>query len=394
MTKLAKITKVLSTAITAVLLTVFICTVGVVTVIENSDTLFSDKSEATGLKNLVVKTFNENFVNFDRFLSLYSTTQRLLGTSVYDDAGYKYLIRDSENNFHFNTVRNSAAPYADAIAELNGTLKQADIPFLYLQAPVKEIGGYTKYPLGIDYYSDDNAADMIGQLKERGVDYLSLSEKFAHEKVDPGTMFYRTDHHWTTQTAFAAFGYAVSYLNENYGLSLDTAPCNQEKWLSETQPESFLGSIGRRVGQESTGLDDYTFLEPDFETSYKVYNPNNSKTVPTWEGTFRDVFVREHVLYSEDVAANRYASYFEFDFSHLIIYNQLIDSGEHILIIKDSFALPFTAFLSTSASRIDMIDLRGFEGSVTDYILEISPDMVIMLYSGSSFSDVMYQFTD
>ena len=394
MIKLAKITKALSTAITAVLLITFICTVGVMTVIENSDTLFSEKSDETDIKTLVVDTFNENFVSFDRFLSLYSTTQRLLGTSVYDDAGYKYVIRDSENNFHLNTVRNSAAPYADAIAELSGTLAKADIPFLYLQAPVKEMPHYTKYPLGIDYYSDDNAADMIEQLEKRGVDHLSLSEKFADEKVAPSTMFYRTDHHWTTETAFTAFGYAVSYLNENYGLSLDAESCNPEKWISETQPKSFLGSIGRRVGQESTGLDDYTFLEPSFETSYQVYNPNNSKTHPTWEGTFHDVFVREHVLHSENVEANRYASYFEFDFSHLIIYNQLLDNDEHILIIKDSFALPFTAFLSTTASRIDMIDLRGFEGSVTDYILEISPDIVVMLYSGSSFADIMYQFTD
>ncbi|MBQ8551398.1 MAG: hypothetical protein IJ428_01135 [Clostridia bacterium] len=392
MTKLSKITKTLSTASVTVILLAFIVTVGVLTVSKNRDTLFSPDPSTGDVKTRIVTAFDENIVGFDRFLSVYSTAQHLLGTSVYDDAGYTYLIRDSENNLHFNTVHADAAPYADAVAELNNVLLTENIPFLYIQAPTKEIDGYTKYPLGIDYATVDNAADMVKELTERGVNMIDLSEVFANNGTDPATMFYRTDHHWTTETAFDAFGYVVSYLNENYGLSLDMSLCERENWLSESQPQSFLGSIGRRIGKEAAGLDDYTFLEPNFETSYYVYYPPISEIYPNWAGTFRDAFVREGVLYSEDVNANRYASYFEFDYGHLIIENLLDDNELHIAVVKDSFALPFTAFLSTAAAKIDMIDLREFEGSVTEYLVETSPDIVLMLYSGGSFSDVMYEF--
>ncbi len=105
--------------------------------------------------------------------------------------------------------------------------------------------------------------------------------------------------------------------------------------------------------------------------------------------------VRDSLLYSEDVSANRYASYFQYDYGELIIENRLADNDLHIAIIKDSFALPFTAFLSTAVWKIDMIDLREFEGSVTQHLMETKPDLVIMMYTNSSFNDpAIYAFHD
>ncbi|MBQ7982482.1 MAG: hypothetical protein IJ302_02855, partial [Clostridia bacterium] len=98
--------------------------------------------------------------------------------------------------------------------------------------------------------------------------------------------------------------------------------------------------------------------------------------------------------YAEDVAANRYAVYFQYDYGELIIENLSAGNDLHIAIIKDSFALPFTAFLSTAVGNIDMIDLREFEGSVTQHLLDTQPDLVLMLYSGGSFNAAMYQFEE
>ena len=148
------------------------------------------------------------------------------------------------------------------------------------------------------------------------------------------------------------------------------------------------------IHAELAGLDDYTYLEPAFETDYQVYYPPSSTEVPYWTGSFHHTMVRDSLLYSEDVTANRYASYFQYDYGELIIENMRADNDLHITVIKDSFALPFTAFLSTAVHKIDMIDLREFDGSVTEHLLSTSPDLVIMLYGNGSFSDVMYQFWD
>ena len=66
----------------------------------------------------------------------------------------------------------------------------------------------------------------------------------------------------------------------------------------------------------------------------------------------------------------------------------------HVVIVKDSFALPFTAFFSTTVRKTTMIDLREFDGSVTEYLQSLHPDLVIMLYGNGSFSPTMYQFHD
>ena len=79
----------------------------------------------------------------------------------------------------------------------------------------------------------------------------------------------------------------------------------------------------------------------------------------------------------------------------LIIENTLSPNDLHIAIIKDSFALPYTAFLSTAVGTIDMIDLREFEGSAAEHLVQTNPDLVIVMYANSSFSEPkMYEFFD
>ena len=50
--------------------------------------------------------------------------------------------------------------------------------------------------------------------------------------------------------------------------------------------------------------------------------------------------------------------------------------------------------MSTAVHKITMIDLRGFEGSVADYMTELQPDLVIVMYGNGSFTKSMYEFFD
>ena len=399
-TEFTRFTSRLASTVTAVAALGIMAAIGTATVLQNQTALFSPTAddvtgEIPSLKTRLTEAFDEGIFGFSDFLWFYGKTQKLFGASVYEDAGVGYLIRDSKDFFHYNTLPADAAPYASAVADLRDTLADADIPFLYLQSPSKEIDGYTDFPPGIEYASTGNAADMRDALRAHGVEVLSFIEKFAENNIPPETQFYRTDHHWTTETAFEAFRIVLPYLNERFGWSLNTALCDSHQWQALYQPQSFLGSIGRRVGEELAGLDDYTFLEPQFETAYNIYYPPSSTEVPYWTGNFHQTIVRDSLLYSEDVSANRYASYFQYDYGELIIENLSADNDLHIAILKDSFALPFTAFLSTAVGKIDMIDLREFTGSVTEHLLTTQPDLVIMMYSNSSFNEkAIYAFHD
>ena len=60
-------------------------------------------------------------------------------------------------------------------------------------------------------------------------------------------------------------------------------------------------------------------------------------------------------------------------------------SDKKVLVIQDSYGLPFSSFLSLRVKELRTIDLRHFEGKEIEYIKEYKPDIVLMIYNPSSF---------
>ena len=76
---------------------------------------------------------------------------------------------------------------------------------------------------------------------------------------------------------------------------------------------------------------------------------------------------------------------------YLRTVNNLIDNDLKILVIKDSYALPVVAFLSTCIKTVDMVDLRDTPKADLSIILNHNQyDMVIMMYNTEVFNDVMF----
>ena len=63
-----------------------------------------------------------------------------------------------------------------------------------------------------------------------------------------------------------------------------------------------------------------------------------------------------------------------------------------ILMLKDSFSVPVSAYLSLVASDVYTSDMRWPEVSFTQLIQDIEPDIVIVAYSQSMLRDASYQF--
>ena len=98
---------------------------------------------------------------------------------------------------------------------------------------------------------------------------------------------------------------------------------------------------------------------------------------------------------------NTYVVYSGGDIKLQIMKNQLNPDGKKILLVRDSFACITAPFLSLQTSELHLCDMRNFNKSagkkvnVEEYIKEISPDYVILLYSGISTanaSDDRYDF--
>ena len=318
----------------------------------------------------------------EAYINLYGLSERLLGKHYIRDTNLvQSVIKDNNGQLQFATNKVDTTPYAEEIGQVNELLKEKNVPFIYVQTPLKVIEGYTQLPASVIDYAEINTDTFKEQLEEKAVDVLDLRENVKSAGLDYSTLFYNTDHHWRTQTAFWAVGEVVQYLKESAGIDLDPNHyyTDSSHYEETFYKQNFLGSQGRRVGKYYGGLDDYTLMTPNFDTSYEVkITKTNGSTVA--EGTFEEAIIKKNLLNATSVFTNRYASYFGGDFPEVAIKNKNAENDFKVLIVKDSFALPFSAFFSTMVSETRMLDTRYYEGEVTDYINSYNPDLVLYVY--------------
>lgn len=338
-----------------------------------------------------VNSFTENLWNRLFFIDVYSIAQRATLSVVNEDVS-ETVVKDNHGLLHFLKDRTDVSKYAQKLVNLQNSI---DAPILYVQAPNKKLKNYTELPKYFDNYSNENADDFLSLIDGK-VDYLDLREKIEEENLDKSELFYITDHHWTTETAFWGVQKTVEAVKEKYVIDLDPNGIYTDinNYTAEEYPKSFLGAQGRRVGRFYVGVDDYTLLIPTFDTAFTTLDTITSPDAPISEGNFREAFIDEEILASDDVSANKHAAYLTVDRGELIIKNKLNPDGKRIIIIKDSFAMPYACFMAPCTSETVMLDLRYFpiKRSVSEYINEYSPDLVIFLYNTEMYIESMFRF--
>nr|WP_307991192.1 DHHW family protein [uncultured Niameybacter sp.] len=337
----------------------------------------------TGFTQGMDSGVTENFWLKEKYIDLYGLVENLLGRDYIRDANpSNTVVKDTIGNLHFITFPSDYTEPLQGLLEVGETLKESGTPLVFVQAPQKVIEDYTVLPPSVVDSSKANTDALIDAFEEENIDYIDLRENVKEDELDLSKLFYKTDHHWTTNTAFWAVGEVVDYLNENYNMNLDEEGfyTDLNNYNQTTYKNFFLGSQGRRVGKFYAGVDDYTLITPNFDTDYEV-TINKSDSSTTYTGNFEETILKENLLdESKSVYTNRYASYFGGDYPEVIIKNKLNTDGKKVLIVKDSYALPFSAFLSNMFAETRLVDLRYYKEDLSTYINEYKPDLVLYVY--------------
>lgn len=188
--------------------------------------------------------------------------------------------------------------------------------------------------------------------------------------------FYKTDHHWTTDGAFAAF---VKWQNETGKDAHDIS----DYTVTELS-DSFRGTLYSKVLRPDSAYD-----------TVKMYTFNNSGGGPDIrvvcdgeEKAFSYGFLDEAQLSKKD----KYAAFYGGNYAEVRIETGAAagedesEAGkERLLVIKDSYANCFVPFMYNYYDDIYMLDMRYYNGSVTDYVSEHGITDVMILCSVSSF---------
>lgn len=324
----------------------------------------------------------DNLVGREALVELDGLSQRLAGKSFVRDTDYSYsVVKDNHGWLQFITF----ALEPKAIVQDIAAYQQLGVPIMYIQPPTKFIEGYTEFPPTLHDKTAENVAENFVLLEAAGVPVLDLRAAAEADQLDKEQMFYRTDHHWRAETAFWAVGRTADAVEEAFGLMLDPdgTYTDPDSWQRAEYPRSFLGSQGRRVGRLYGGLDDFTLLTPDFSTEYTVeITQYDGKNTETLSGSFEDAVLDMTKLTDPSVYTSRYNVYWGADYPVVRADNLQNEDGLTVLLIKDSYALPYGAFLSAMVDELYMVDLRYFDiAGLAEYIGEIQPDLMLIMYS-------------
>lgn len=174
--------------------------------------------------------------------------------------------------------------------------------------------------------------------------------------------FYNTDHHWTTDCAFAAYTDCANVLG--------FTPKKSSDFRIETVSESFKGTLYSKTLNESIPADSIRVYKTDTEYIFTV---NSDK--------YTSLYFENH-LEEKD----KYSYFLNGNHGLCTVENTALKNGRKLLLIKDSYANCMLPFLAEHYSEITLVDPRYASHKVISGIDPSEYDQVLVLFNIDGFS--------
>lgn len=256
--------------------------------------------------------------------------------------------------------------YTEAIRKL--ALGGSDADIIFMLAPTS-VG---VYPERLPDFAPNDAQRGLHQWIGAAVaDHVTFIDGFdflsAHATEE---IYYRTDHHWTTNGAYYAY---VAYAE-----AMGWQPLAKDAFDIVAVSDSFLGSFHTKSQFHGVAPDTMVVYSP------KDFIPTEMTVVDTNE-TFTSLY-DEHYLDTKD----QY-SYFLGGVHALMEIRSVLESQaimqDKLLILKDSYAHNVIPFLTAHVPKIHVIDVRYYNGSIREYIHANGIEDVLLLFNTATFVD-------
>lgn len=232
----------------------------------------------------------------------------------------------------------------------------------FLLAPSASVIYPEKLPVGAPMVDENAMLDDIFAQVSSGADVLDLRDVFTREKDE--YLYYKTDHHWTTQGAYLAY--------QQFCQLKGLTPFDTAARESVSIPD-FYGthySAARRWD-----------VQPDVITYYPLDNPMTIYDI-TGETQYSARKTETMVNTEKFQTRDKYAAFLDGNNGYSVIEG----NGEgSILVVKDSYANCFVPFLTENYAKIGVVDLRNFSYGLDSTIESEGYDQVLILYNFQTF---------
>ena len=196
------------------------------------------------------------------------------------------------------------------------------------------------------------------RVSAKTVDMYSALRGHAEESI-----FYRTDHHWTTLGAY--YGYTALM----DAMDLEALPL--ETYTAATVTESFYGTTYSSSG--------FSWVQPDSIQTYVEQGAVKITNYPEGKPVEGSLYVDSYLEVKDKY------SYFYGGNTPLLQIETGTADAPSLLIVRDSYMDSLSPFLFPHFSEIHILDLRYYKASLKAYIEEHDIDQVLVCYSVPNF---------
>lgn len=346
-----------------------------------SDYSSSEKRYLEKFPTLTTKTFfsGEFGEKFETYLADHTAGRKFyVGLNSYYHLGlgnplsngiYKckdgYLINDPPVTSEFDRNINIVSEFAS----------QNDVKTSFILAPTTGYITNDVLPNKHIVYNDDELFNRAAdKFKEAGVNFIDVRDTFKKEYKSGKQIYYKTDHHWTTEGAFCAY----RSLSDTLGFT----PFDKSNYTIKSEPD-FYGTTYSSSG--------FWYTDPDNIEMWHNKENHAKKVTIKDKANGKDITLNNDSVFFEERLKedDKYPVFLDGNHPYTVITNETLKergNDKKLLVIKDSFAHSLVPFLSDHYSQIIMIDMRYYRNNVSNLIKSENIDEVLFVYSLDNFS--------
>lgn len=196
--------------------------------------------------------------------------------------------------------------------------------------------------------------------------FLDITDKLSKKRTD--YIYFRTDHHWTSDGALIGYNAFREALGKK---PLENVDCS-------VVSVDFLGTLSSKSGAMGINSDVMERYDSCSATEIEVWNGNESVTYPS---VYFDEYLTKKDKYSYYLGTNQ-----------PIVRVKTDSDGGKLLVFKDSYAHIMTPFMTGDWSEIVLVDLRYVKVKIDVLLKDVIGsditdfDTALFLYSTETFT--------
>lgn len=309
-----------------------------------------------------------------KFVELNSRFNKLIGMKLI--SGSDDIIVMADGNLTYYPFYADVSGGAENITDFAGFVKEHGAGLTYVQLPSKVDPDNNYLPSGIEDYDNIKADSILEILRKNSIDCLDIREEMKKQDINFTDAFYRTDHHWKTQTALWAANEIAKNL-EKHSINYSPELLSPDNYTEKVYKDYMLGSLGKTVTLAYTDPEDFSIFYPKFETDFTVNYYDRGEKSGSLKDSMTDSSIFEKIDYYN---VSVYGSFLQGIQPITSIENKKAEGNQRVLVIGDSFSLSVIPYLSTQVRYLDKLDTRSFNGSIRSFVEKTKPDAVVIMY--------------